>query len=180
MNLERNQHTGSDVNCLGVKPRGIRLDSSVNHEGTIVMGVRPRSDGMDDAERQKLIDRINRPSATIGSDIPETITVGEAEVPLEEFVIETRKLDGVPEELRPAVREAQRSLNAERNRLLERLKSEPIDRAEAEALADTIVGIDRARNALSSLRRGDFASEASSASLEDHKRWKGFLDAVRD
>lgn len=135
---------------------------------------------MDEAKRSELLERVNRQGATIGAAIPETITVGEDELPLEEFVVETRKLDRIPEDVWPAVREAQRSLEAERERLVERLESDPLETEEAEEIANAIVGIDRALNALGNLRRGDFAEEARTASIEDHKRWKGFLDAVRE
>ena len=134
---------------------------------------------MDQAERRKLLERVNRPSATIGVEIPDTITVGEDEIPLDEFVIETRKVAGIPEEAKPVLREAQRSLTAERERLVNRLKTEPLDREEAEEIAATIVGIDRAQNALKSLRGKRFGSETSSAEIDDYKRWLGFLDAIR-
>ena len=134
---------------------------------------------MDEAERAKLLERINRPSATIGVEIPDTITVGDDKIPLDEFVIETRRVEGIPEAAKPMLKEAQRNLTAERERLVQRLKTEPLDREEAEEIAATIVGIDRAQNALKSLRRKRFGSEASAAKIDDYKRWLGFLDAIR-
>ncbi|QRV17068.1 hypothetical protein JMJ58_09455 [Haloterrigena salifodinae] len=134
---------------------------------------------MNAAERRDLIERVNRQSATIGQELPETITVGDDDLPLEEFLIETRKVEGIPDDAKPLVRETERELAAERKRLVERLESAPIDREEGEELVETIVGIDRARNALKSLRRERFGAEARSATLDDHERWLEFVDAIR-
>ncbi|APW97109.1 hypothetical protein CHINAEXTREME_04700 [Halobiforma lacisalsi AJ5] len=135
---------------------------------------------MDESERQELLEDVNRQSATVGRSIPDTLTVGDEELPLEEFLIETRKVDGIPDDLKPLVRDTQRKLSQERERLVERLESEPLEREAAEEIADTIVGIDRALNALRSLRRDGFAAETKSASLDDHKRWVEFMQSVRD
>ncbi|WP_126664071.1 DUF5788 family protein [Haloterrigena salifodinae] len=134
---------------------------------------------MNAAERRDLIERVNRQSATIGQELPETITVGDDDLPLEEFLIETRKVEGIPDDAKPLVQETERELAAERKRLVERLESAPIDREEGEELVETIVGIDRARNALKSLRRERFGAEARSATLDDHERWLEFVDAIR-
>ena len=134
---------------------------------------------MDTAERRDLLQRANRQSATIGQSLPDTITVGDDELPLEEFLIETRKVEGIPEEAKPLVRETQRELTAERERLVERLETAPIDREEGEEIVETIVGIDRALNALRSLRRKGFGAEAKSASIDDHKRWVDFMESIR-
>lgn len=135
---------------------------------------------MDEAERRELLERVNRQSATIGRDIPDSITIGDEDVPLDEFLIETREVKGIPEDVKPLVREAQRTLSEERERLVERLESEPLDREEAEELADTIVGVDRALNALRSLRGSGFAAEARSSTIDDHKRWVDFMKSIRD
>ncbi|ELY55120.1 DUF5788 family protein [Natronolimnohabitans innermongolicus] len=134
---------------------------------------------MDAAERRDLIERANRQSATIGQQLPETITVGDDDLPLEEFVIETRKVEGIPDDLKPVVREAQVELTNERKQLVDRLESAPIDREEGEEVVERIVGIDRARNALQSLRRDRFGSEVQTATLDGHERWLEFVDAIR-
>ncbi|WP_254766287.1 DUF5788 family protein [Salinilacihabitans rarus] len=134
---------------------------------------------MDESERRELLKQVNRQSATVGRDIPDTITVGDEELPLEEFLIETRKVKGIPDDAKPLVRETQRKLSRERERLADRLRSEPLDREEAEEVADTIVGIDRALNALRSLRGRGFAAEARSSSIDDYKRWVDFMKSVR-
>ena len=138
-----------------------------------------REGAIGEDERRELLERIARQSATIGSELPETITVGDDELPIEEFLIETWNVEGIPAEAKPAVREANRRLVAERERLVERLESEPLGREEATAVAETIVGIDRATNALRSLRGEGFAAATNSSTIDDHKRWLSFLDAVR-
>ncbi|NGM68693.1 hypothetical protein G6M89_06665 [Natronolimnobius sp. AArcel1] len=134
---------------------------------------------MDTAERRNLLERANRQSATIGQELPETITVGDDELPLEEFLIETRKVDGIPDEAKPLLHETRKELTNERKRLVQRLESAPIDREEGDEIVEAIAGIDRAANALRSLRRGRFGSESRSATLEDHERWLEFVDTIR-
>lgn len=134
---------------------------------------------MDTAERRDLLERANRQSATIGQELPDRITVGDDDLHLEEFIIETRKVEGIPDDARPLLRETEQELTNERKRLVERLESAPIDREEGEAIVEQIVGIDRASNALRSLRRDRFGSNVQSATLEGHERWLEFVDAIR-
>ena len=133
---------------------------------------------MDDAAREKLLDRVNRQSATIGASLPETVTVGDEELPLAEFVIETRKVPGVPPEHRDVLANAKQTLRSERASRLDRLESEPLDREEAETLADEIVGLDRALNALENIRQPNYGDTARTAAIEDHRRWATFLDRL--
>ena len=133
---------------------------------------------MDDAERAELLERVNRKGATIGASLPETVTVGDEELPLAEFVIETRKVPGVPPEHRDLLDDAKRTLRAERAQRLERLEEAPLDVATGEQLADEIVGIDRALNALENIRQPDYGDTAKTAAIDDHKRWATFLDQL--
>jgi hypothetical protein len=133
---------------------------------------------MDDAERAELLERVNRKGATIGASLPETVTVGDEELPLAEFVIETRKVPGVPPEHRDLLDDAKRTLRTERAQRLERLEEAPLDVETAETLADEIVGIDRALNALENIRQPDYGDTAKTAAIDDHKRWATFLDQL--
>ncbi|MDS0261679.1 DUF5788 family protein [Haloarcula sp. S1CR25-12] len=133
---------------------------------------------MDDAAREKLLRRVNRQSATVGVSLPETVTVGGEELPLAEFVIETRTVPGVPPESRGLLASAKETLRTERAERLERLESAPLDREEAETLADEIIGIDRALHALENIRQPDYGETARTADVEDHKRWSAFLDQL--
>lgn len=133
---------------------------------------------MDEAEREALVARVNRKSATIGASLPETVTVGDEELPLAEFIVETRKVPGVPPESRDLLATVKKTLRDERARRLERLESAALDRETGERLADEIVGIDRALNALDNIRQPDYGETATTASVGDHKRWARFLDRL--
>jgi len=133
---------------------------------------------MDDAVREKLLARVSRQGATIGASLPETVTVGGEELSLAEFVIETRKVPGVPPEHRELLADAKKTLRNERTRRLERLESDPLDRETAETLADEIIGLDRALHALENIRKPDYGETARTAAIDDHKRWAKFLDTL--
>ena len=133
---------------------------------------------MDETEREELLRRVNRKSATIGATLPEAVTVGDHELPLAEFVIATREVPGVLPESRDLLDGAKKTLRAERARRLERLESADIDRATGETLAEEIIGIDRALNALENIRQPDYGDSARAASLDDHRRWATFLDRL--
>ncbi len=134
---------------------------------------------MDDAERERLLKRVNRQSATIGASIPETITIEGEEIDLKEFLVETRKIETLPPETSELVSEARKRFAAEREKRLDRLKHDQLTSEEAEGLADEIVGIDRARNALKTIRHPSFGEEARSNNIEDHKRWLSFVDSIK-
>lgn len=133
---------------------------------------------MDEAEREALIERVSRQSATVGASLPERITVDGAELELEAFIVETRTLERLPPETEATLDAAKRTLRAERDQRFERLETTDIDRAAAERLADEIVGIDRALNALETIRRPDYGDEARGASVADHRRWLDFVEAL--
>ncbi len=133
---------------------------------------------MDDAAREKLLRRVSRQGATVGASLPETVSIGDEELPLAEFVIETRKIPGVPPEHRDLLVAAKKTLRSERARRLDRLESDPLDLAAAETLADEIVGIDRALNALENIRKPEYGETARTATVDNHKRWAKFLDTL--
>ena len=132
-----------------------------------------------DAERESLLDRVNSPSATVGATVPDEIDVDGTALDLSAFIVETRKVDTVPPALDRRVSAACESLRAERERRVDRLETDPLDRETAEALADEVVGIDRALNALEGIRRPGFADEHHADTLESHERWLAFVDPVR-
>ncbi|WP_253736867.1 DUF5788 family protein [Halohasta salina] len=134
---------------------------------------------MDDTTRDELLKRVNRQSATIGAKTPETITINGEPVDLQEFIIETRELPEIPPGTRELVSTAKRRLRNERTERVDRLKNDDLDAETAKELADEIVGLDRARNALDSLYRPDYGSEVRSAEIDDYKRWLGFLESVQ-
>jgi len=135
---------------------------------------------MDDETRAELLERVNRQSATIGAKTPETITIDGQTVDLQEFIIETRELPEIPPGTKELVSTAKQRLRNERTKRVDRLKNDDsLDQETAEELADEIVGIDRARNALDSLYRPDYAKDVRTADIDDYKRWLGFLESVQ-
>ena len=135
---------------------------------------------IDDATRAALLERVNRQSATIGAKTPETITIEGTEIDLHEFLIETRNLPEIPPGTKDLVSTAKRRLKTEREDRVERLKTEEsLSEAAAETLAEEIIGLDRARNALDGVYRPDYGEEAHNMSIDDYKRWLGFVESIQ-
>ncbi|KOX96237.1 DUF5788 family protein [Halorubrum tropicale] len=139
----------------------------------------PERTAIDDGVREALLDRVNSPSATVGASVPDEVEIDGSAVDLSAFIVETRKVDAVPPALDRKVTAARESLRAERARRVERLESDPLGRETAEALADEVVGIDRALNALEGIHRPGFADEHHADTLAGHERWLAFVDQVR-
>jgi len=126
-------------------------------------------------ERKRLLERVNREGATVGADIPETIEVQGEEVNLQEFVFEIKRRDAIPAGERERVDRAKKNLRRERLQRLQRIEDDEVSYEEGERLAESIVGIDRALNALDQLRPADLESEAEAQEAADRKRWVRFL-----
>jgi hypothetical protein len=126
-------------------------------------------------ERKQLLERVNREAATVGAAIPETIEVQGEEVDLQEFVFEIKRRETVPTGERERVERAKRNLRRERLERLQRIEDGEVSYAEGERLAESIVGIDRALNALEALGPADLEREAEAQEAADRKRWMKFL-----
>jgi hypothetical protein len=126
-------------------------------------------------ERKQLLARVEREGATVGASIPEAIDVQGDRLALREFVFEARSRESVPASDRDRVERAKRNLRRERLQRKQRLEDADIPRAEGERLVESIVGIDRALNALSDLGTADIEREADANEAADRKRWMSFL-----
>jgi hypothetical protein len=126
-------------------------------------------------ERKQLLERIGRESATLGVDIPERIDIQGEEIDLHEFVFEIKRLDSVPPGERDRVEQAKRNLRRERLERKERIEAGEISFEAGEELADAIIGIDRALEALENLNSGSVEAEAKRQEAADTKRWMDFL-----
>ncbi|WP_114577295.1 DUF5788 family protein [Saliphagus sp. LR7] len=126
-------------------------------------------------ERKQLLERVEREGATVGAEIPDRIEIAGEEIDLQEFVFEIKRRETVPEGERERVEHAKRNLRRERLRRVERIEEDDIDRAEGEELAGSIIGIDRALNALESLGPTDLEAESKAQEAADKKRWTSFL-----
>ncbi|MFP4530824.1 MAG: DUF5788 family protein [Halodesulfurarchaeum sp.] len=142
-------------------------------------------DEADDGElspdrRAELLERIGRRTATIGQQIPETVTIDGEPFELRDFVVETKSQGGVPTEKREAVRDVRKTLSRERTRRRERLANESLTEANAEELARTILGLDRALTALGNLDETDLKSRSHEEYVEGTRRWVEFVDQLTD
>lgn len=129
-------------------------------------------------ERERLLERIEREGATVGATIPDRITVADEEFPLKEFVFEVKRLDQVPASKREEVAEAKKRLRRERLERKQTLEDGDITKTEGEELVRSILGIDRALTALESLGPTDIEREIQAKETADKKRWYSFLESV--
>ncbi|WP_336034685.1 DUF5788 family protein [Halobacterium yunchengense] len=130
---------------------------------------------MREFERKRLLERVDREAATVGASIPETIEVQGEELDLQSFVFEVKRADSVPADRHEEVERAKKLLRRERIERRERLEDGDVTREAGEELADAIVGIDRALNALESLGPTDIEAEIEARERADSKRWFSFL-----
>ena len=130
---------------------------------------------MQEYQRKQLLERVNKESATIGADIPDRIEVQDEEIDLREFVFEIKRRDTIPEGERERVERAKRNLRRERLERLERIEENRVDFETGEEIAASIIGIDRALDALEGLDAPDPETEAKRQEAADRKRWMSFL-----
>jgi hypothetical protein len=126
-------------------------------------------------QRKQLLERVGREGATVGADIPDEIEVQGETLELQQFVFEIKRRDTVPADERDRVEEAKKNLRRERNDRLDTIEAGEVSYEEGEELARSIVGIDRALNALEQLEPADLEGEAARQEAADQKRWMNFL-----
>lgn len=129
---------------------------------------------MREYERAILLERIEREGATVGTEIPAEVEVDGETVALRSAVIEltTGELD---DETRERAADLVRGLRGTRRALRERLESPETSLDEGEAIVETIAGIDRALNALTTLDAPSVQEAADRRKREDQRRWLSFL-----
>lgn len=128
--------------------------------------------------RKQLLERVDREGATIGVRIPERIELQGEPFDLRAFVFEVKRRDVVPAADRERVDSAIKRLRRERLARRQVIEAGEVDAAEGERLAQSILGIDRALNALQSLETTDLEAEAAAQEAADRKRWLSFLKKV--
>ena len=130
---------------------------------------------MREFERKRLLERIEREGATVGAAIPDRITVQGEEVNLQSFVFEIKRRDTIPQGERERVDRAKTNLRRERLQRKQRIEDAEVSYEEGKELADAIIGIDRALNALEQLGSADLEAEQRAQEAADKKRWMKFL-----
>ncbi len=114
----------------------------------------------------------------MGLQIPERIDVQGEEVALREFVFEIKRRETVPPGERERVEAAKKNLRRERLARRQRIESGEVSYEDGERLAESVLGIDRALNAIENLDPTDLEAEASRQDAADTKRWMSFLKQV--
>ncbi|MCL9814789.1 DUF5788 family protein [Natranaeroarchaeum aerophilus] len=130
---------------------------------------------MQEYQRKQLLERVDREGATVGTEIPERIAVQGEEIELQEFVFEIKRRETYPASERERVDRAKKNLRRERLQRRQRIEDGEISFEEGERLARSIVGIDRALNALENLQPTDLERETMAQETADKKRWMSFL-----
>lgn len=133
---------------------------------------------MKEYERKQLLERLDRAGSTVGTEIPERITVQGEPVDLRAFVFEVKRRESVPPGERERVEEAKSNLRRERLERRQRVEDGEVSYEEGEEIVETVLGIDRALNALESLGPTDLEAEARRKEVADRKRWMSFLKQV--
>jgi hypothetical protein len=130
---------------------------------------------MKEYERKLLLERIDREGATVGASIPDRIEVQGSEVDLQEFVFEIKRRETVPAGERERVDQAKKNLRRERLERRQLIENDEVSFEKGEALVESIVGIERALDALGSLGPADVEAEMQATEAADKKRWMNFL-----
>ncbi|QLD86385.1 hypothetical protein HWV23_11835 [Natronomonas halophila] len=130
---------------------------------------------MQEYQRKQLLERVDRESSTVGVDIPERIDVQGEEVELQEFVFEIKRRETVPPGERDRVEQAKKNLRRERLERRQKIEDGDVSFEEGEEIAEGIIGIDRALEALENLGHEDVQAEADRQETMDQKRWMNFL-----
>lgn len=136
---------------------------------------RPVLGDVKEFQRKQLLERIDREGATVGVDIPDHITIQGEALDLQEFVFEIRRRDTVPPGERDRVERAKKNLRRERLQRKQRIQNDDISYEAGQTLARSIIGIDRALNALQQLGTVDIQAEADAKKAADEERWMQFL-----
>lgn len=131
-------------------------------------------------ERAALLERAERESATVGAAIPERLSVRGEELELRAEVMALQREDALTEAAAEHLRTLTRALRRERTERVNRLETEPMDRAEGEAVVETIIGIDRALEALTSVdEEVNIEAEIQQREVADMARWRSFLNEAK-
>lgn len=130
---------------------------------------------MQEYQRKQLLERVGRDGSTVGAQIPNSIEIQGEELDLRTFVFEIKRLETIPPGERERVEQAKRNLRRERVERLEHIEDNEVSYERGEELAESIIGIDRALNALDQLEPVDLEAESKRKEAADQKRWTTFL-----
>lgn len=128
---------------------------------------------MKEYEREALLERADRDSASVGTRVPETVELDGEELALNEYVFEARAGGIEGDDLK----KKKKLLRRKRKALLDEIREDDISYDEGERIVERVAGIDRALNILQGTG-GDIESEARASEKADEKRWIDFVKKV--
>lgn len=131
---------------------------------------------MNERTRRRLLEKLRRPSGTVGGEIPDELTVQGETVDVKAFLFECERLDGIPESERERLESLKRSLQRERLDRKQRLEREDLTAEEGEAIVRRVRGIDRALNALEGLDSAGIEERLRRKQLEDAEELRTLMD----
>lgn len=130
---------------------------------------------MQEYQRKQLLERVGRDGSTVGAQIPDAIEIQGEELDLRTFVFEIKRRETVPPGERERVDQAKRNLRRERVERLALIEDNQVSYERGKELAESIIGIDRALNALDQLDPVDLEAESKRKEAADQRRWTTFL-----
>lgn len=133
---------------------------------------------MEESEKEELIEKIEKESSTVGHRIPDSIVIQGEKIQLQDFIFEISNNQTVQED--EEIQNLKQELRQERNKLVDKIKQENISRSEGERIAELVIGIDRALNALESLDEPDISTQIKRKEAMDTKRWREFVRKVKN
>jgi len=131
---------------------------------------------MDDRQRDELLDRIHRSSATVGGSIPETVLLEGESIPLREFYFEISDKQEIQTDEEERFEEILTYLRRERLRLIQLIENDEVDYESANELVPKISDLDRAIDAFESLEGPDLDEQLRQEKI---KSAEGLVDLMR-
>lgn len=121
---------------------------------------------MKDRQREALLDRIRRTSATVGRSMPETVTLAGESVPVRDFYLDVADSEELDPEERQRVEDLLTHLRRERLRLVQRIRNDEVSYERGEELVSEIGALERAIDAFESLDEPGLAEEVRQERVE--------------
>lgn len=135
---------------------------------------------MKEYERQAILDRVDRDSATVGAAIPEEIVLDGESVVLRELVADLSTQSDLSESDREQVQALVIALRQKRAALVSRIEESIEDRETADRVADRIIGVNRALSVLAGIDETETIEAAMQAqSVADTQRWISFVKEAK-
>lgn len=135
---------------------------------------------MEDSYRNILLSKVDRDSATVGIDIPDSMNVQGEKVPLQKLVFDICSKDDISDEYNITKDEIKVMLRRERNDILDRIENdESMSRREGREAVKQISQIDRALGFIRNSDKDiDLEVEIKKSEAKSTKRWKQFIDKI--